>query len=150
MKVNATTLPRNEASDTAAPSCEVRVKFGAGPITGSRLSPPASCACTNAEKTISADARTTAWLITPPPWKSLPLPACGERAGVRVAFTLMKTGLSRLQLAFELVEEAPVRAIGDDLLRARLDKADIMHAQRIESHGILGVVFPPFVVGKLA
>src|SRR4029077_11624081 len=28
---------------------------------------------------------------------------------------------SRLQLAFELVEEAPICAVGDDLLRARLD-----------------------------
>src|SRR6516162_2427369 len=150
MKVNATTLPRNEASDTAAPSCEVSVKAGAGPITGSRLS-PASCASGNTGSTSTArSARTTAIPLTPPPRGPPPPPACGERVGVRGAFTLMKTGLSRLQLAFDLVQKAPISAVGNDLLRARPYKADIMHAQRIESYGILGVVFSPFVVGKLA
>ena len=44
MKVTATTLPRKSASATGLPSCEVNVKGGAGPITGSRPPPPASCA----------------------------------------------------------------------------------------------------------
>jgi hypothetical protein len=30
---------------------------------------------------------------------------------------------SRLQLAFELIKETPIRAVGDDLLRIRLDQA---------------------------
>src|SRR6516225_1030612 len=115
MKVNATTLPRNDASDTAAPSCEVSVKAGAGPITGSRLS-PASCASGNTGSTSTArSARTTAIPLTLPLRRSLPLPACGERVGVRGAFTLMKTGLLRLQFAFELVQKAPIGAVGDDL-----------------------------------
>src|SRR5215471_193588 len=37
--------------------------------------------------------------------------------------------LSRLQLAFELVQEAPVGAIGNNLLRARLDQPGIAHPQ---------------------
>src|SRR5690349_19830010 len=44
MKVSATTLPRRLASATGLPSCEVSAKGGAGPITGSRPSLPASCA----------------------------------------------------------------------------------------------------------
>jgi hypothetical protein len=35
MKVTATTLPRNLASETCAPSCEISVKSGAGAISGS-------------------------------------------------------------------------------------------------------------------
>src|SRR6266446_2705582 len=33
-----------------------------------------------------------------------------------------------LQLAFELVQEAPIGAVGDDLLRARLDEARFVQA----------------------
>jgi hypothetical protein len=33
---------------------------------------------------------------------------------------------SRLQLAFDLVQKAPVRAIGNDLLRGALDRAEIV------------------------
>jgi hypothetical protein len=43
MKVTATTLPRKSTSATGLASCEVRVKGGAGPITGSRVSAPVSC-----------------------------------------------------------------------------------------------------------
>ena len=56
---------------------------------------------------------------------------------------------SRLQLAFELVQEPPVGAVGDDLLRARLDHADLVQAQGIEADRVLGVVLPPYVVGDL-
>src|SRR6516165_1662347 len=56
----------------------------------------------------------------------------------------------RLQLAFELVQKAPVRAVGDDLLRARLDHADFVQTERIEPYRVLGIVFAPFVVGQLA
>src|SRR6516164_3234956 len=150
MKVRATTLPRNDASDTATPSCEVSVKVGAGPITGSRLS-PASCAC-GAIRSTSRDssARTTAMPLTLPLRGSLPLPACGERVGVRGAFTLMKTGLLRLQFAFELVQKAPIGAVGDDLLRARLDEVSFAHAQCVKTDRVLVVVLPPFVVRQFA
>src|ERR1700730_18686280 len=57
---------------------------------------------------------------------------------------------SPLQLAFQLVQEAPIRAVGDDLLRARLYEAHIAHAQGIEPQRILGVVLSPFVIWKLA
>src|SRR5690242_16426663 len=40
---------------------------------------------------------------------------------------------SRLQLEFELVQETPVRSLGDDLLRARLGHAGFAQAQRVEA-----------------
>src|SRR6266852_28006 len=52
------------------------------------------------------------------------------------------------QLAFQLAQKAPVRAVGDDLLRARLYEAHIAHAQGIEPQRILGVVLSPFVIWK--
>src|SRR5437660_4026031 len=57
---------------------------------------------------------------------------------------------SSLHLAFELVEEAPIGSLGDDLLRARLDEARFVQTQGIESDRVLGVVFPPFVVRQPA
>src|SRR5215813_2157208 len=58
--------------------------------------------------------------------------------------------MSRLQLALELVEEAPVGAVGDDLLWARFDQTDLVQPQRVEAHGVLGVVLAPLVVGQFA
>src|SRR5215468_2178253 len=55
---------------------------------------------------------------------------------------------SRLQLAFELVQEVPIRALGNDLLRARLYHVDFAQAQGIEADRVLRIVFAPFVVGK--
>src|SRR6516162_980915 len=57
---------------------------------------------------------------------------------------------SYLQLAFELVEKAPIGVLGDEPAGQRFDHARFMQAQRVEADGVLGVVFPPFVVGKLA
>src|SRR6516164_10684181 len=57
---------------------------------------------------------------------------------------------SRLQLAFQLVEKAPICAIVDDLLRARFDHAGFVQAQRVESEGVLVIVFAPPVVRQLA
>src|SRR6516165_2294617 len=53
---------------------------------------------------------------------------------------------SRLQLALELVQEAPVCAVADDLLRGRFDKARLVEAKSIKPDRILGIVLPPFVV----
>src|SRR6185436_7259988 len=39
------------------------------------------------------------------------------------ATTKIEAWCSRLQLAFELVQKAPIGAVGDDLLRARFDEA---------------------------
>src|SRR4030095_7320371 len=58
-----------------------------------------------------------------------------------------------LPLAFHLflerVEEAPIGALRDNLLRARLDYPGLMQAQGIETHRILRVVLAPFVVGHV-
>src|SRR5215472_11213338 len=55
-----------------------------------------------------------------------------------------------LQLAFQFVEKAPVGAVGDDLLWARLDEAGFAHAQSVEPERVLGVVFAPLVVWIVA
>src|SRR5437879_2703348 len=49
-------------------------------------------------------------------------------------------GHLRLQLAFELVQEAPVRALGDYLLWARLDEARLVQPQGIVPDRVLGIV----------
>src|ERR1700730_1181124 len=70
----------------------------------------------------------------------------------RVCIIVIGTSLlrSRLQLAFELVQKAPVGAVGDDLLRARFDEAGFVQAQGVETDRVLGVVLPPFVVRQPA
>jgi hypothetical protein len=54
---------------------------------------------------------------------------------------------SRLQLAFELVKEPEVGAVGDDLLRRLLDDAELVQTQRIEPDRVLGVIVAPMAVG---
>ena len=46
-------------------------------------------------------------------------------------------------------EEAPVGALGEERVRARLDHADLVQAQRVEAHRVLGVELAPSVVGQL-
>src|SRR2546428_4335593 len=53
---------------------------------------------------------------------------------------------SSLQLLLQLVEKAPVGPLGDELLRARLHHTDLVEPQRIEAHGVLGVVLAPLGV----
>src|SRR5271165_2402527 len=55
-----------------------------------------------------------------------------------------------LQLAFELVEKAPIGAVGDDPLRYRFDEAEIMQSQRVEAQRVLWIVFAPFVIRDVA
>src|SRR5437899_2674385 len=74
----------------------------------------------------------------------------GTADGVRGIFSLAQASLSSLQLALELVQETPIGAFGDDLIRARLDEAGVAQAQRIKAQGVFGVVFAPFVVRELA
>ena len=57
---------------------------------------------------------------------------------------------SSLQLAFELVQKTPVRVLGDDLLRARLDEPQFAEPQGLEADRILVIVLSPFVVRELA
>ena len=54
-----------------------------------------------------------------------------------------------LQLAFELVEEAPIRAIGENPLWVSLDEAELMEPQRVKPHAVLGAIVPPAAVGVL-
>ena len=48
-----------------------------------------------------------------------------------------------------LVEEAPVGALGDELLRGALDHPDLVQAQGVEAQGVLGAVLTPLAVGDL-
>src|SRR5262245_40532285 len=54
--------------------------------------------------------------------------------------------LSALQLAFELVQKAPVGPLGDDLVGARFDHAGVAQPKRIEAYRVLGVIAAPFRV----
>src|SRR5262249_10344226 len=54
------------------------------------------------------------------------------------------------QLPFELVNEAPIRAIGKDSIGARLDHAHLAKPQRIEAQRVFGIVFMPAIIGGLA
>ena len=91
----------------------------------------------SAASTCGAPIKPAAPAATMPPIKP-------RRVWIRTIATFLS---SRLQLAFELVQEAPVRAVGDDLLGRRLDHPGLMHPKSIEADRVLGVVFPPFVIG---
>src|SRR6516164_10428774 len=52
---------------------------------------------------------------------------------------------SRFQLAFELVEKMPIGAVGNNLLRGRLNEARVAQAQRIEPQRVFGVILAPSV-----
>src|SRR5262245_48899660 len=53
---------------------------------------------------------------------------------------------STFQLSLELVEETPIRSVGEDLVGGRLDKAGLAQPQRIESNRVVGVALPPLGV----
>ena len=50
---------------------------------------------------------------------------------------------SRLQLASELFEEVPIRTVGNDLLRARLDQAGLVQPESVEPKRVVGIPFAP-------
>src|SRR2546426_8769803 len=54
-----------------------------------------------------------------------------------------------LQLLLQLVKEAPVRALRNDLLRGGLDHPRLVETEGIEPHGVLGVVLAPPAVRNL-
>src|SRR5919106_5673271 len=54
-----------------------------------------------------------------------------------------------LQLLLQLIEEAPVRALRNDLLGACLDHARLMQAQGVEPQRVLGVILAPRAVWQL-
>jgi hypothetical protein len=51
------------------------------------------------------------------------------------------------QLVLEVIQEAPVGPLVDDLLRVGLGRSLFMQAQGIEADGVLGAVHAPFAVG---
>src|SRR5437763_3774862 len=59
------------------------------------------------------------------------------------------SGPSCLQLAFKLIQKAPVRSFGNDLAGCGLDHASFAQPQRVETQSILGIVLAPFVVWDL-
>src|SRR5215471_748078 len=48
-----------------------------------------------------------------------------------------------LQLLFQLLEEAPVSALGDDLLRTALDHPHFVEPQGVEAHGVFRIILAP-------
>ena len=56
---------------------------------------------------------------------------------------------SCLQLALELVEEAPVGALGDELVGGGRDHPRLVQPERIEPQRVLGVVLAPAVVREV-
>src|SRR5262245_49197694 len=65
-----------------------------------------------------------------------------------MATTNCALGLS-LQLLLDLIEKAPVGALGDNLLWATLDHPDLMQPQGVEAYGVLRVILAPMIVGGL-
>ena len=65
--------------------------------------------------------------------------------------TRLRHGHSPLSLQFllELVEEAPVGALRDELLRGRLDEPDFMQAQGEKAHRVFRVVLAPLAIRNL-
>src|SRR6516164_5486480 len=53
---------------------------------------------------------------------------------------------SRLQLAFELVQEAPIGAVGNDPLRSGLDQTGFAQAKRVPPNRVLGIELSPLVI----
>src|SRR5262249_15497084 len=62
----------------------------------------------------------------------------------------MRVSESCFQLALELVPEAPIRAIGEDLVRTGLDHARVVQAKRVEAYRILRIVVAPLRVGDFS
>src|SRR5439155_17889892 len=54
-----------------------------------------------------------------------------------------------LQLLLQRVEEAPVRALGQELLRAALEHPYLMQTQGVEAQGVLGALLTPLAIGDL-
>src|SRR5437764_15384737 len=62
-----------------------------------------------------------------------------ERLSIAIIASPARPG-SRLQLAFQLIEEAPVGAVGEDLFRTGFDQTGLVQSQRVEAQRVLGIV----------
>src|SRR6266516_986688 len=112
MKVMRRTFPRRSLNASDSQVSLVSVNAGAGPTTGRRAFTPTLCAHAAAvqdrNKATSHHARRDMAIVT-----------------------------SRLQFAFELVEEAPIRSLRDQLLGRALYHSRFAQAQRVETHRLL-------------
>src|SRR5215470_8926628 len=115
MNVTATTLPRRSLSESRVLSCVVSVNSGAGPIFDSCASAFASCP-----------------VAGPTP------PTAASTTGMAIHHARGPTMLP-LQLLLELVEEPPVSAVGEDLLRVRLDQPRLVQPQGVIAQRVGGV-----------
>src|SRR5215467_3343969 len=122
MNVTATTLPRRPRSESRALSCVVSVNSGAGPIFDRCTSAFASCP-----------------VAGPTP------PTAASTTGMAIHHARGPPMLP-LQLLLELVEEPPVGAVGEDLLRARFDHPGFLEPDCVEAHGVGRVGDSPRVV----
>src|SRR2546427_337718 len=122
MKVTATTFPWSWISETRPLSWDVRVNGGAGPI----IVRPA----------VPAIAWTGTRVIT-----AAPIRAIKPHAGRALTLTF--------QLPLQLVQEAPVGALRDDLLWAGFDHPGFVKSKGVEAHRVLRIVLPPDVIANL-
>ena len=76
-------------------------------------------------------------------------------SGLRLCFVRHRSevgpteGKLALQLLLQLVKEAPVSALRDELLRCRLDEPDFMQAQSEKAHRVFRVVLAPLAIRNL-
>src|SRR5262245_40673289 len=85
-------------------------------------------------------------------WTRWPAPLLGTAADQQrlpARSLARRYARSRLQLSFELVEEAPIGVFRDDLLRRFFDCAVFAQAQRIKPDRVLGIVVTPAIVRKV-
>src|SRR5215831_15504136 len=54
-----------------------------------------------------------------------------------------------LQLLLQLIEEAPVSTLSNDLLGTNFNHSSLMQAQGVEAHGIFWIILAPPVVGNV-
>src|SRR5215831_3965923 len=54
-----------------------------------------------------------------------------------------------LQLLLQLIEEAPIGTLRNDLLGTTFNHSSLMQAQGVEAHGIFGIILAPPVVGNV-
>src|SRR5512145_1702252 len=137
MKVTTTTWPRSWGRLRRLPFCVVSVKLGAGPILDSRCWFVAGCAMAGGAATTTVSASRAAVMN-----RFTAVSRRGARTDVRARAPSLA-----FQLLFELVQKAPVGALGDDLLRRRLDHADLVEPERVEADGVLGIIVAPAVIG---
>src|SRR5215510_2083402 len=76
-------------------------------------------------------------------------PACSTALEPPSAWSLECWSPLSLQLLLQCIEEAPVGALGHELLWGRLDHPDFVQAQGVEADRVLGAVAAPLPIGQL-